>query len=725
MSQRITIQIYKKIATCLTELPIVCGNSDYEVEFLFDEEWDNHNIKTAVFVVNGKSAQRVFDGNVCNIPVVQEALTLWVGVFAGTIDDGTLSTTTPALVRCKPCVTDGDNIPAPPPDDVYNQIAERYESAVETSNEALEIANGVRKDADEGKFNGYTPQREVDYWTENDKQDIKDYCDELAPLKGVDYWTEEDQQDIKDYCDEIQPDVKSGEAEHSVIANDIENNIARSPHSTAVGVNTQAGAKGYKISRLLSYQLADGTSLFMVRLYNKYEEGHSDAANRIAAALNDATSKGKDMMCSIICKSHHDLCAKVVNLGVHPSSGQIQLTVSNLPTNIYGEFVPLCDETDPAWTPTNSINTIRFPDYPELGDIDIGEGSFAEGLGTQAIAEYCHAEGYGSKAVGRASHAEGRGTLAVWGSHSEGQYTQALNLSTHAEGQHSKALGESSHAEGITTKAIGAGSHSEGNHTEARGGGSHAGGNYTVADEDYQYAIGEYNRPESTAGFIVGNGKVENGVTIRSNAFAAGTKDGVAYVSVGDAELNINADACADLDVWECVGDKSNREYYKRSTIGGIMTVSIARHISTFSNADVSQVDGATIRANSTVWSGWTLMTGGVGEAVLIMEEIDDNGKFTGRTTTVRCPVTEKDSGVPTNSGVLKKYPDSVKCGEDRAYCRYSFSISDFTKMPVDSDTSQTYNFSGKDVRMHIGVIPRADANAPMIKLWTRRVKIA
>ena len=122
MSQRITIEIKDKIATCLTELPVVCGNADYVVDFAFDEEWNEHEVKTAIFVVNGKATPQVFAGNVCPIPVIQNTLIVWVGVFAGTVDDGTLSTSTPALVKCIPCITDGDNIPMAPPDDVYNQI---------------------------------------------------------------------------------------------------------------------------------------------------------------------------------------------------------------------------------------------------------------------------------------------------------------------------------------------------------------------------------------------------------------------------------------------------------------------------------------------------------------------------------------------------------------------------------------------------------------------------
>ena len=130
MSQRITIEIKDKIATCLTELPVVCGNADYVVDFVFDEEWNEHEVKTAIFVVNGKATPQVFAGNVCPIPVIQNTLIVWVGVFAGTVDDGTLSTSTPALVKCIPCITDGDNIPMAPPDDVYNQIIALIEAGM-------------------------------------------------------------------------------------------------------------------------------------------------------------------------------------------------------------------------------------------------------------------------------------------------------------------------------------------------------------------------------------------------------------------------------------------------------------------------------------------------------------------------------------------------------------------------------------------------------------------
>lgn len=144
---KIVIEIVDKVATCLTKKAIVCGNSKYVADFVFDEEWNEHEVKTAVFKVNGECFREVFTGTSCKIPAVQNTVAVTIGVFAGTIDDGTLSTTTPAMVRCKPCITDGESIPMPPQDDVYNQIVGLCEEAVST-------AKSVEERADNGEFDG-------------------------------------------------------------------------------------------------------------------------------------------------------------------------------------------------------------------------------------------------------------------------------------------------------------------------------------------------------------------------------------------------------------------------------------------------------------------------------------------------------------------------------------------------------------------------------------------
>lgn len=175
MSQKIQIEILNKVATPISTVPIVCGNADYEVEFIFDVEWEEHYVKTATFLVNGKTLLEVFSGNVCRVPVMQNTLMVEVGVFAGTIDDGTLSTSTPALVECRRSVTDGVELGIPPEDDVYTQI-------VALCNEAVRTAKGVEERADNGDFNGEPGDDYV--LTEEDKSEI--VRDVLAALPKLD-----------------------------------------------------------------------------------------------------------------------------------------------------------------------------------------------------------------------------------------------------------------------------------------------------------------------------------------------------------------------------------------------------------------------------------------------------------------------------------------------------------------------------------------------------------
>lgn len=213
MSQRIQIQVTNKIATCLTEIPVVCGNSDYEVEFLFDEEWGAYEVKTARFKIRDTYMDVVFSGNICEMPIIRDAKFVLVGAFAGE-----LSTTTPALVNCRPSILEGDEIPAPPSEDVYNQIMEllnQYieqggsgESGVSPTVNIIPIENGHRviitdvngehtfdvmngKDGANGNDgkngidgeDGYTPVRGTDYWTEDDIAVMKSYIDaQISPL---------------------------------------------------------------------------------------------------------------------------------------------------------------------------------------------------------------------------------------------------------------------------------------------------------------------------------------------------------------------------------------------------------------------------------------------------------------------------------------------------------------------------------------------------------------
>lgn len=115
----IKISIKDKIATAPQDALIVCGNSDYFVEFEFDDEWENSNIKTARFYYNFCHQDIVFEGNICQVPVLAETQLLKVGVFTDNV-----MTTTDAEIKCEYSIKKyGGNI-ITPTEDVYAQIME-------------------------------------------------------------------------------------------------------------------------------------------------------------------------------------------------------------------------------------------------------------------------------------------------------------------------------------------------------------------------------------------------------------------------------------------------------------------------------------------------------------------------------------------------------------------------------------------------------------------------
>ena len=122
---QIQISVAEKVATVKDGAKIVCGNSDYEIAFSFDDMWNEHDTKTARFTYqrHGKTLydERIFTGNVCPVPVLYDVLEVRIGVYAGN-----LSTSTPAVVECERSILCGDPVHDEPPDDIYNQIMGMY-----------------------------------------------------------------------------------------------------------------------------------------------------------------------------------------------------------------------------------------------------------------------------------------------------------------------------------------------------------------------------------------------------------------------------------------------------------------------------------------------------------------------------------------------------------------------------------------------------------------------
>lgn len=98
MSKILKVQVTDKVATYLTRQgDIVCGNSDYKIQFIFDSEWDALPNKVAHFTWNGHHEDVEIDANnQADVPFLVRTLGLKVGVYSGDI-----STTTAAFIKCR------------------------------------------------------------------------------------------------------------------------------------------------------------------------------------------------------------------------------------------------------------------------------------------------------------------------------------------------------------------------------------------------------------------------------------------------------------------------------------------------------------------------------------------------------------------------------------------------------------------------------------------------
>lgn len=134
----IDIIIRNKTASAVNPPCIVCGNSDYNVKFNFDDEWQAHNNKIGVFAYNRcgewQSEKVLFEGDTCPVPALHGVRSVWIGVTAGDV-----RTSTPADVPCRMGATDFSGTTEKPSADVWGQILAKLD---ELQTEIDEIKEG-------------------------------------------------------------------------------------------------------------------------------------------------------------------------------------------------------------------------------------------------------------------------------------------------------------------------------------------------------------------------------------------------------------------------------------------------------------------------------------------------------------------------------------------------------------------------------------------------------
>lgn len=125
MEKTIHITVRSRVPTITEGEEVISHNSDYEIEFEFDEEWQSA-YKTVYFVCEDGSYQAVvISGNMCAVPMLDgEHRRIFVGVQAGAAEKpSVLKTTRPCCLKVADSIADllGQPIPDPTPD-VYQQI---------------------------------------------------------------------------------------------------------------------------------------------------------------------------------------------------------------------------------------------------------------------------------------------------------------------------------------------------------------------------------------------------------------------------------------------------------------------------------------------------------------------------------------------------------------------------------------------------------------------------
>lgn len=118
----IDVTVKNKIAACEKRY-VISANSNYFVEFDFDEEWTD-NVKTARFFFDSSCVDMIFTGNKVPVPKIPACTTFGVGVFT----DALASTT--AEIGCIISAADEES------NNAFNFTQSQYEQMVALLNDA-------------------------------------------------------------------------------------------------------------------------------------------------------------------------------------------------------------------------------------------------------------------------------------------------------------------------------------------------------------------------------------------------------------------------------------------------------------------------------------------------------------------------------------------------------------------------------------------------------------
>lgn len=160
---------------------LICGNSGDQIRFTFDSEWEAHTTKTARFVWGKKHFDVEFVGDTCDIPVVTNATTLLVGVYAGEdgADEDCIASTNARI----PCVLSsrcGDHEANGGTGANYTNEARGYAAEAKAAKEtAIECSESAKASAENAAFAVKDATYDGYYWAMKSVSDLE-VTDKLA-----------------------------------------------------------------------------------------------------------------------------------------------------------------------------------------------------------------------------------------------------------------------------------------------------------------------------------------------------------------------------------------------------------------------------------------------------------------------------------------------------------------------------------------------------------------
>lgn len=152
----VEITIRERVATVSAGIVLVCNNPTDTIRFNFDEEWTEHDVKTARFAFDRTYIDVPFSGNEVQVPNIYHTSYVNIGVYTDDLTSTYVKVACRASVKC----LGGKN--SSPSQDVYNQI--------------IALINEIK------------PVKGVDYWTDTDRAEIvSDVLTALETWEGGSY----------------------------------------------------------------------------------------------------------------------------------------------------------------------------------------------------------------------------------------------------------------------------------------------------------------------------------------------------------------------------------------------------------------------------------------------------------------------------------------------------------------------------------------------------------